>query len=573
MPKPIITIPLGGYAPGAPSFGSGMQRAENFMPVFGGLRSIPVPSGSLVSMEVDPGETTPDPNDLAAGIETNKGGAIVALAQTVSSEGRYADLTSEGESPVGTVILASDSFVPIWGTQNRLYVGGSWKSQSDVNLSLDAYSGDWSFCQFGSKVIAANGGSPLKVYNLANPSSLGFVDLITDSDANAPTARHIGVVGSHVVLANLYLHEAMADGLLVAGTHPQTVWWSADEDEATYSSAYADFDLNTGWEHLYDIPGEITGFCGFPDAGVILKRYGAHLMKLTGGPGLFSFNSLERGVGCISRRSVLAVDMNVFFLAQDGFRVLSGFSSSRPIMPESLRREIFDIRFQSDYTVNLSTDRLIGATYDASSGCAVWVFRRASDDLAIGLILNVSSGEWSVLRDNDEFALLEAIASVASPTFLSGTYLLRKANAVDLRYRKWLDGNVSDSIDTLEAVAQTKTFVLATDRDASPAGTMEATISRVRPVFRTHRDNDEVPVIPKIVLASASDPDLLADYAETVMDPGQGFMLDRTNWYTVPTGQFHGEYFNVTLYFPSVRERSLYEVIGVQVEYEPTKDS
>lgn len=548
-----------------------MQRAENLLPVYGGLRSIPIPSGTLLNVEVAPGETTPQASTLSAGIETNYAGSIIALAQSPTAEDRFGDLTNTGEDPISVAILERDSFVPIWGTQNRLYVNGEWKSQADPDLSLHPYSGDWSFCQFGTKVIAANGGTALKVYNLANPSSVGFADLITDSAANAPTARHLGVVGAHVVLANLYLNEAMADGLLPAGAHPQTIWWSARDDEATYSSSVADPDLNTGWEHLYDIPGEITGFTGFPDAGVILKRYGAHLMKLTGGPGLFSFSSLERGVGCIEPRSVLAVDLSIFFLAQDGFRVLSNFSSSRSIMPESLRREIFDVRFPSPYTVNLDIDRLIGVTYDAATSCALWLFRRTDD--AVGLMLNVLSGEWTVLKDDDEFALVEAMSSAATATFLTGTFMLRKSSHVDLRYRKWLNGSASDSIYTMPAIASTKTFSLVSSGAAEPAAVMAASVSRVRPIFRTHRDNDEYPVEPKITIASASDPDMLSDYAEVVMDPALGFSLDKSSWYTVPMGQLHGEYFTITLDFPSVRNRVLYEVVGVQVEYDPTGDS
>lgn len=560
-----LVIPFEGYSPGPPTLGQGAQVVENLIPAWGAMRSVPEPSGTEVALELDYDGA---PEDYETGVQTFANGAFLALRKETGSRFVYEDLAELDASQVAFTEIDNDIVRPVVATANRIYLDGTWKTSGSGSLSLLPYSTDWSFCQFGPKIIAANGGAPLMVYNQDDPPASGnFEDLIPADRANKPTAKYATVFGSHILLGNLYMPEAgYAGGAFEQGPYPETVWYSASEDETTYTTSFIDPDTNSDFAHLYDTQGEITGCVGFPDAALILKRYGSHLIRLTGGPGLVSYHTVDKGIGCIQPRTVIAVDTNVFFMAQDGFRVSQDLSKSQQIMPPTLQREMFDLRFPGNYSLDLSTDRCLGTAYDASVGVIIWLFSRASQGDVIGLAHSITDKSWSVLK-SEELSRYFVITSLPSPTHLSGIYLASADSEFDLAYRPWLNGSLTDTITTLPAKYRTKTFALITDGANAPVAAGAAGILRVRPIFRTYKDTSALPVRPKISITAARDANMLVDNRTIDMDPAQGHQLDSQGWYTVPNGKFTGNHFEIEANFPPVKGHSLYEVIGMQVEF------
>lgn len=573
----LVTLDFsGGANPDPPSFSPGLRVLENMVPVWGALRAVPAPGGSETSLLNDAGY------GINIGVQTDLSGALVSLNDLQTDVRDYrADATA-----LGTFTSTGpqwDTPTPVLALNNRVFIGSTEVTDATAHdpesgtlaYSLGTSVAPWSICQYGKEIICTNYASPVQSVNLGDIGTPSFklADLITS--VNKPKAKFVDAVGSHIVLANIKLDSVtgslgLTGGAYPDGYHPQVVWWSGTDqiDKFSTTALVVNEDdpgvVNSDYQPLYDVPGEITFFAGFPDAGIILKQFGSHFMRLVGGGELFSFSTIELGYGCVSRRSAIKIGNDVYFLAQDGFRAIKGYAASQPIMPPSLRRELFDESFQGDFSADIPPT-IYGVVHDTASNCVIWFYEGAVNGDVLGAVYSIETGDWSLLHDVALDNYFQYV-SIPSPRFLGGIWMF-SMEAGEFKYRTWADAASTASPSTLTTRAVTKVFSLVPGGSGPAVGTRRTNIVKVRPVFRALETSTSAHCIPAITIRSAGDAQMRHDLQERTMNPGSGFAVDDRGWYGVPGGKISGEHFEVELVFPAATGSALYEIVGLQIQY------
>lgn len=602
-------------SPGSPANEQGVQKVENLVPVYGGMRSVPVPSGDSTSV------LTVDDEDVIegeVGVVTDVPGAIIAVGGQTGREILYyneGDLSSE---PTIGVVPSFDSVIPVVGTRSSLFVCGERFSsyggfvgdpEEENTFGVGPLAEPWSMAQFGSFVVATNYLDPVLKITLGDPetgSEFSVRKLITT--LSRPRAKHLTVVGGHLLLGSLRFTddtntelsdsgvyeenplitgftEADSDGnQVVKGYWPNAIWWSAQKDASFFSSpananATGDPDYEaplaieslSDFEIITDVPGEVTGMIGFPEAAVIFSKYGSSLLQLTRGPEVFERRVLELGIGCTSSKSLVAVDQDVYFFSQDGFRVLSGFSKSQSIMTPQLRRALLDRRFGRDYVLKNSS-QIKFVTWDPSMRVIFWWYLNL-DDRLVAAVYSVDTQNFTFIKDSSLEDYFVG-ASVPDQYPFAGTYLSKKEaqNPYTVTTRRWLNGEESDEIKTLEATVRTKTFTLFPDQ--GQVGAQMASIVRLRPIYRVYSDSDpQVVPDPKFKIISSLDPNMRVEVTETDAFSQTSSVRRKDGWFRPRAGVVKGCAFEIECSYPEAQDQTLWDVIGVQVEYVPAGES
>jgi len=248
------------------------------------------------------------------------------------------------------------------GTAGKLWMLAAGSSTwVDVTKPATTYSTGknerWSFCLYGSKVIATNFADPPQVYDLS--SSTAFGDLIA-SGTTSLRARYVAVVRDWVVFANTF------DGS--SGAKPRRVWWSAIDDPTNFptpgtsaaaavQSDYQDLEEGDfGW-----IQG-IVGGLGTSDGG-IFQEHGIKRMVYYGSPAIFAFATAEGARGCPAPGSIVQRGSIVDYLGEDGFYSFDG-SNSAPIGYEKVDKTVLsDIDQTMFYRVSAAVDPINKLTF------------------------------------------------------------------------------------------------------------------------------------------------------------------------------------------------------------------
>ncbi len=261
------------------------------------------------------------------------------------------------------------------------------------------------FTQFGNVVIAANGANKLQGWTLG--SSTVFADL----NAAAPTARYVTVVRDFVVAANTV-------------TYPNRVYWSDINDETDWTSGTGS---QSDTQDIAD-GGDVMGITG-GEFGLILMERSIVRMSYIGSPFFFQFDSIARGLGCITPNSVGQYASVTFFLSDDGFYSCDG-QSVKPIGTEKVDKFFF-----SD--VNLNKLDEMSVAVDPLKKLVIWNY---TDNFAAKkqLIYNITLGRWSYAETSANF-----INNVYTPsTALESLDLFGTLDSlgVSLDSRQWAGG-------------------------------------------------------------------------------------------------------------------------------------
>jgi hypothetical protein len=261
------------------------------------------------------------------------------------------------------------------------------------------------FTQFGNVVIAANGANKLQGWTLG--SSTAFADLA----AAAPTARYVTVVRDFVVAANDL-------------TYPNRVYWSDINDETDWTSGTGSQSDN---QDIAD-GGDVMGITG-GEFGLILMERSISRMSYIGSPFFFQFDSIARGLGCITANSVGQYASVTYFLSDDGFYSCDG-QAVKPIGTEKVDKFFFA-------DVNLSKLNEMSTAVDPLKKLVIWNY---TDNFATKkqLIYNITLGRWSYAETTANF-----INNVYTPsTALESLDLFGTLDSlgVSLDSRQWAGG-------------------------------------------------------------------------------------------------------------------------------------
>ena len=270
----------------------------------------------------------------------------------------YTALPARVQGAYGALDSAANPYV-FCGTASKLYkVGASTSTFTDVSGTayMTAFSDNWNFVLFGSRVLATNFANPIQTFTLN--SSTNFANLA----ATAPQARFMAVVRDFVMVGNTY--DASN------GNQPQRIWWSAINDctnwptpgtiaAAQVQSDYQDIPGDQGW-----LQG-IVGNLGTADVALFFER-AVWRGTYVGSPAIFNFQPAEGVRGTPAPSSLAQLGSVVFYLGQDGFYMFDG-SNSVPIGAQKV-----DKSFWAD--VNQSYLYRITATVDPINKLVFWAY-------------------------------------------------------------------------------------------------------------------------------------------------------------------------------------------------------
>lgn len=321
------------------------------------------------------------------------------------------DLSTAASENLNNIFAAKKNAV------SSLFASGRTKlfkfDASDTSLDDVSKSGGYStavddrtyFTQFGDVVIAANGADKLQGWTLG--SSTAFADL----DAAAPTARYVTVVRDFVVAANTL-------------TYPNRVYWSDLNDETDWTSGAAS---QSDTQDIAD-GGDVMGITG-GEFGLVLTERSVVRMSYVGSPFFFQFDTIARGIGCITPNSVAQYASVTFFLSDDGFYSCDGQTV------KNIGAEKVDKFFFSD--VNLSKLSEMSVAVDPLKKLVIWNY---TDGFAQKkqLIYNLTLGKWSYATTSANF-----INNVYTPsTALESLDLYGTLDSlgVSLDSRQWAGG-------------------------------------------------------------------------------------------------------------------------------------
>ena len=252
------------------------------------------------------------------------------------------------------------------GGDTKLFLyDGSTQDLNNVSKSGNyTGAGIWRFAQFGNVVLAVNNVNKVQAWTVGSSS------LFADVDSNAPVAKFITVVRDFVVCANL-------DG----GTNANKVIWSDLNDESNWSSG------STSQSDYQIVPdgGNITGITG-GEFGLIFLERAIVRMSYIGSPLFFQFDTISRGLGCISTGSVAQYGNISYFLSDDGFYSCDG-NTVRGIGTEKIDRYFFK-------NANLNQFDSISSAVDPVKNIVVWNYPNVQGGRSL-IIYNWQLDKWS----------------------------------------------------------------------------------------------------------------------------------------------------------------------------------
>jgi hypothetical protein len=392
-------------------------------------------------------EFAPDQPRLESGASGHVLNVVPVTAQS------YAPLPAP--APVGTALDArcqgaasfrgpDGSILNVAGDATKLYRwdGASWNDVSRVSGPYTTPPDQgWSYAQFGSKVIAVNGSDQPQVIDVTSPDP--FADL-----SGPQKARFAATVRDFVMLGQLDIDQS-------------AVQWSGLNDINSWQPGIDQSDIQP-----FPDGGRITGLVGGQYA-VIFQETAIRRGTYVGPDLIFQFDAISTERGCAAAGSIASYQQLVFFLAADGFFLLSGGEAERPIGDQKV-----DAWFWS--TVNEAFLHRISAAIDPARKLYVVSFSSTNSSTGAPdtlLIYNWTIDRWSRADVGVEilcrmmnklgqtmdsldsiYPNLDAMPLSLDSALLSGSPLAKLgAFAVDNRMAFFEGGNLAAEIDSVEA--------------------------------------------------------------------------------------------------------------------------
>jgi hypothetical protein len=245
---------------------------------------------------------------------------------------------------------ADGSITLFAATSTKLYKlnNGSF-AWTDVSKGGGSYSAvpnadNWQFAQFNNFVVAVNLNTAPQVFDLT--SSTAFADL----GGSPPQARYVAVVGRFLMLAGL------------GSSTPYRVQWSGLNAITTWSSGVNSSDFQ-------DLPdgGIVRGIAG-GENGVIFQETAIRRMVFVGGTLIFQIERITEDKGLLAPYSLIRAAERIFFLAPQGFHMITPGSG-----PIAIGKERFDRTFLADFDPS-NLQLIIGAP-DPEAPRVYWAYK------------------------------------------------------------------------------------------------------------------------------------------------------------------------------------------------------
>jgi hypothetical protein len=275
-------------------------------------------------------------------------------------------------------VATSDGTVFVFaGDPTKLYRLTAGSGFSDVSKGggyTSAGSSAWKWARYGDFIYLVNGKDAMQEWELGVDSQ--FADA-----AGIPTSltgRYICVLRDFLVLA----HTTVSGST----TYPAEVRWSALGDPSDWTASATTL---SGAQTIPDL-GEVRGLAG-GDYMTVLCEHGVVRVDFVGPPAIMQFDQIDGAVGCREAASVIRVQAQVFYLADEGWHMFDG-QRTHEIGSEKIDRWFFE-NAQLD---KLSSMSAIAFPELSSVG---WLFTSESspDELPDRILLyNYSINRWGL---------------------------------------------------------------------------------------------------------------------------------------------------------------------------------
>lgn len=239
------------------------------------------------------------------------------------------------------------------GTETNLYrLDNTTLTWTEVSKGGNDYSSlsttaNWSFAQFGSKVIAVQANVVPQVFDVEVDSAF------SDLGGSPPQAAYVAIINRFVVLS----------GLL---SFPRRVQWSGLNAITTWTSG-------TTYSDYQDLPdgGTVAGVVG-GEFGIIVQDNAIRRMIFAPGADIiFQIDRIAKDIGTSFPASIVESGGKVYFYSVRGFVEIAADGSVRPIGFERVDRAFSD-------AVDMTAPQLIQGATDPSANVVLWTYKEAS---------------------------------------------------------------------------------------------------------------------------------------------------------------------------------------------------
>ena len=304
----------------------------------------------------------------------------------------------------------------------------------------------WAFTQFGTNIIATNHADNIQKFNEGTDSA--FSDLVSIK------AKYITVINNFVVAG--YTTESSTG-------YNQRVKWSALNDSSDWTPSQS---TQSGYQDIVGPHGNLMGIVGGEQSGIVIFERAIYRMSYVGTPLIFRFDKIADNVGAFCDKSISSFGNMIFFLAQDGFYMLTGGQQLAPIGNGKIDNFFFD-----DISSNLDG---VCSAIDPNNSIVVWSYRGSGATSTSNInnklvIYNYAVNKWSTgsgleleyisSASQEAFTTLESLdvlgdldnlpRSLDSYYYGEGIVGLAGFNA-DNKFGKFIATSLSATVDTTE---------------------------------------------------------------------------------------------------------------------------
>lgn len=248
----------------------------------------------------------------------------------------------------------------------------------------------WAFTQFGTNIIATNHADNIQKFDEGTDSA--FSDLVSIK------AKYITVINNFVVAG--YTTESSTG-------YNQRVKWSALNDSSDWTPSQS---TQSGYQDIVGPHGNLMGIVGGEQSGIVIFERAIYRMSYVGTPLIFRFDKIADNVGAFCDKSISSFGNMIFFLAQDGFYMLTGGQQLAPIGNGKIDNFFFD-----DISSNLDG---VCSAIDPNNSIVVWSYRGSGATSTSNInnklvIYNYAVNKWSTGSGLE----LEYISSASQEAF------------------------------------------------------------------------------------------------------------------------------------------------------------
>lgn len=287
-------------------------------------------------------------------------------------------------NPDGSVSAFLGTATRLWRLQNTDF------TFADVSKGGAAYPGlpaadQWQFQQFNNLFFATQINAPLQVISLTSPTAFA------DAAGTPPQARYITAVGRFLVLSG------------ISGA-PYRVQWSG-LNNVNAATSWDNITAQSNYQDMAD--GGLVRGVGGGEYGLITQDGGLRRMTYAPGtPAVFQIERISEEKGIFAPLSLTRSGDRLFWIASDGFKMLSPGGYPMPIG----KGKVDETFFKSVDTSNLQL--CIGAS-DPRHSRVLFVWKSLSG--AAGLFDNGLIYDWALERFTPLAITGEYLATLAKP--------------------------------------------------------------------------------------------------------------------------------------------------------------